>query len=166
MAGRGSSQQCRSPLQRSASSKRSMTAGPNLSGKRHSPPAIPVPRYREITSSQHHQLQQLPDVLLRPLHQPLSGVQHGCIYCYARPSHAYLELSPVWISKPGCSPSSNAAELLRREFASRATSQQTIVLGANTDPYQPIEHRYRLTRALLEVMLAHRHPVGSSPRAP
>jgi DNA repair photolyase len=54
----------------------------------------------------------------------------------------------------------NAAELLRREFARPAYQPQTIVLGANTDPYQPIEHRYRLTRQLLEVMLAHRHPVG------
>ena len=54
----------------------------------------------------------------------------------------------------------NAAELLRREFARPAYQPQTIVLGANTDPYQPIEHHYRLTRQLLEVMLAHRHPVG------
>jgi DNA repair photolyase len=60
----------------------------------------------------------------------------------------------------------NAAELLRREFARPAYQPQTIVLGANTDPYQPIEHHYRLTRELLTVMLAHAIRSGSSPRAP
>ncbi|MEI4948648.1 PA0069 family radical SAM protein [Aeromonas caviae] len=91
---------------------------------------------------------------------PYQGCEHGCIYCYARPSHAYLELSPGLDFESKLFAKINAAELLRREFAKPAYQPQTIVLGANTDPYQPIEHHYRLTRELLTVMLAHRHPVG------
>ena len=101
-----------------------------------------------------------PDVPFGRSINPYQGCEHGCIYCYARPSHAYLELSPGLDFETRLFAKLNAAELLRREFARPAYQPQTIVLGANTDPYQPIEHHYRLTRQLLEVMLAHRHPVG------
>ncbi|AXV34484.1 DNA repair photolyase [Aeromonas hydrophila] len=101
-----------------------------------------------------------PDVPFSRSINPYQGCEHGCIYCYARPSHAYLELSPGLDFETRLFAKLNAAELLRREFARPAYQPQTIVLGANTDPYQPIEHHYRLTRELLTVMLAHRHPVG------
>ncbi|WP_349917578.1 PA0069 family radical SAM protein [Aeromonas veronii] len=101
-----------------------------------------------------------PDVPFGRSINPYQGCEHGCIYCYARPSHAYLELSPGLDFETKLFAKLNAAALLRREFAKPSYQPQTIVLGANTDPYQPIEQHYRLTRALLEVMLAHRHPVG------
>ena len=101
-----------------------------------------------------------PDVPFGRSINPYQGCEHGCIYCYARPSHAYLELSPGLDFETRLFAKLNAAALLRREFAKPSYQPQTIVLGANTDPYQPIEHHYRLTRELLEVMLAHRHPVG------
>lgn len=88
------------------------------------------------------------------------GCEHGCVYCYARPTHAYLGYSPgldfetKLVMKPDC------AELLKREFASRSYECRTIALGTNTDPYQPIERDRQLTRRLLEVFLEHRHPVS------
>lgn len=88
------------------------------------------------------------------------GCEHGCIYCYARPSHAYMDLSPgldfetILFRKP------NAVELLREELAKPAYRCSTINLGANTDPYQPIEKEYRLTRGILEVFAETRHPVS------
>lgn len=101
-----------------------------------------------------------PDVPFGRSINPYQGCEHGCIYCYARPSHTYLELSPGLDFETKLFAKRNGANLLRREFAKPAYQPQTIVIGANTDPYQPIEQRYRLTRQLLEVMLAHRHPVG------
>jgi len=90
---------------------------------------------------------------------PYRGCEHGCIYCYARPTHAWLGLSPgldfetKLFYKPDC------ARLLRRELAHPAYVPATLVLGANTDPYQPVERRLGLTRELLEVLRECRHPV-------
>lgn len=120
----------------------------------------PRTEVREITARSIISYNNSPDVPFGRSINPYQGCEHGCIYCYARPSHAYLELSPGLDFETRLFAKLNAAELLRREFAKPSYQPQTIVLGANTDPYQPIEHRYRLTRALLEVMLAHRHPVG------
>lgn len=87
------------------------------------------------------------------------GCEHGCVYCYARPTHAYHDLSPgldfetqLW-AKP------NAAEILRETLAKPRYRPAPIALGTNTDPYQPIERRYRITRSILEVCLEARHPV-------
>lgn len=88
------------------------------------------------------------------------GCEHGCIYCYARPTHAYLGLSPGLdfesrlYAKPG------AAERLRAELSSPRYRPTPIALGANTDPYQPIERNWRLTREVLEVLWEFRHPVS------
>ena len=90
---------------------------------------------------------------------PYRGCEHGCIYCFARPTHAYLDLSPgidferILIAKP------DAAMLLRKEFAKKNYQCKPIALGSNTDPYQPIEREQRITRQILEVLQAHRHPV-------
>jgi len=87
------------------------------------------------------------------------GCEHGCIYCYARPTHAFHDLSPGLdfetrlFAKPG------AAELLRKTLNKRGYTPRPIALGTNTDPYQPIERRYRITRQVLEVCLEARHPV-------
>ncbi len=88
------------------------------------------------------------------------GCEHGCVYCFARPTHAYHDLSPGLdfetrlFAKPG------AAALLRAKLGSRTYKVQPIAIGTNTDPYQPIERDYRITRQVLELMLETRHPIG------
>jgi DNA repair photolyase len=98
----------------------------------------------------------------RPVQQsinPYQGCEHGCIYCFARPSHSYWNLGPGLdfethlFHKPGL------AQLLEREIAAPGYVCKPINLGANTDPYQPVEREQCTTRQLLEVLLAHRHPV-------
>ncbi len=120
----------------------------------------PRTEVKEITARSIISYNRSPDVPFGRSINPYQGCEHGCIYCYARPSHAYLELSPGLDFETRLFAKLNAAELLRQEFARPGYQPDTIVLGSNTDPYQPIEHHYRLTRQLLEVMLAHRHPVG------
>ncbi|HVI30279.1 PA0069 family radical SAM protein [Hansschlegelia sp.] len=88
------------------------------------------------------------------------GCEHGCIYCFARPSHAYLGLSPGLDFETKLTAKPNVAELLRRELAAPSYKPRTMALGTNTDPYQPIEKTYRLTRKILEVLEETRHPVG------
>lgn len=91
---------------------------------------------------------------------PYRGCEHGCIYCYARPSHAYLNLSPGLDFETRLYWKPNAVELLERELAKPGYTPAMVALGSNTDPYQPVERTQRLTRALLETLLRHRHPVG------
>jgi len=101
-----------------------------------------------------------PDIGFRQSINPYQGCEHGCIYCYARPSHAYLDLSPGLDFESRLFAKPNAAELLRAELSNPRYQPQTIVIGANTDPYQPIERDWQITRQLLEVMREFRHPVG------
>ncbi|MEP2102296.1 MAG: PA0069 family radical SAM protein [Parasphingorhabdus sp.] len=88
------------------------------------------------------------------------GCEHGCVYCYARPTHAYHDLSPGLDFETKLFAKPNAAILLRETLAKPKYRPAPIAIGTNTDPYQPIEKRYRITRAILEVMLETRHPVG------
>ncbi len=101
-----------------------------------------------------------PDVPFSQSINPYRGCEHGCIYCYARPSHAYLNLSPGVDFETRLFAKVNAAELLRAELAKPGYRCELIALGANTDPYQPIEREYRITREILEVLEECRHPVG------
>ncbi|MCR2833668.1 PA0069 family radical SAM protein [Parerythrobacter lacustris] len=87
------------------------------------------------------------------------GCEHGCVYCYARPTHAYHDLSPGLDFETRLFAKPNAAEILRRTLAKPAYKPQFIAMGTNTDPYQPIEARYAITRQVLEVCLEARHPV-------
>lgn len=87
------------------------------------------------------------------------GCEHGCIYCFARPTHAYHDLSPGLDFETRLFAKPNAAELLRATLARRNYRPRPIAMGTNTDPYQPIEGRYRITRSLLELCLETRHPV-------
>lgn len=87
------------------------------------------------------------------------GCEHGCIYCYARPSHAYLGLSPGLDFESRLFVKPQAAQLLRKELSRPGYRCAPIALGSNTDPYQPIEREYRVTRQILEVLLECRHPV-------
>ena len=99
-----------------------------------------------------------PDIPFSVSINPYKGCEHGCIYCFARPTHAYLGLSPGLDFETRIFSKPNAAELLRAAFAKRGYRPDVIALGANTDPYQPAERELRITRSLLEVMLEHRHP--------
>ena len=87
------------------------------------------------------------------------GCEHGCIYCFARPTHAFHDLSPGLDFETRLFAKPDAARLLRETFAKRSYRPAPIAMGTNTDPYQPIEARYRITRELLEVCLETRHPV-------
>lgn len=101
-----------------------------------------------------------PDIPFDRSINPYRGCEHGCIYCYARPTHAYLGLSPGLDFESRLFTKPDAAGLLRRELAAPGYRPETIALGTATDPYQPIEREKRLTRAVLEVLDEARHPVG------
>ena len=100
-----------------------------------------------------------PDVGFDRSINPYRGCEHGCIYCFARPTHAYLGLSPgldfetKLIARPG------AAEVLRKELSRRGYQPAPIAIGTNTDPYQPIEKRYQVMRSILAVLAEFQHPV-------
>lgn len=101
-----------------------------------------------------------PDVPFDRSVNPYQGCEHGCVYCFARPTHAYygrsagLEFETDIFAKP------NLPDLLRRELARRGYRADVLALGSNTDPYQPVEARLGITRAILEVLAEHRHPVS------
>ncbi len=101
-----------------------------------------------------------PDIGFDRSINPYRGCEHGCIYCFARPTHAFLGLSPGLDFETKLFAKTNAAEALTRELADPAYKVETIAIGTNTDPYQPIEKRYRIMRRILEVLSAANHPVG------
>jgi DNA repair photolyase len=99
-----------------------------------------------------------PDLDFSQSINPYRGCEHGCIYCYARPSHAYLNLSPGLDFETRLFYKADAAALLERELAAPGYRCTPITIGANTDPYQPIERDYRVTRSVIEVLVRCRHP--------
>ncbi|GAB3044559.1 PA0069 family radical SAM protein [Stenotrophomonas tumulicola] len=99
-----------------------------------------------------------PDVGFSQSVNPYRGCEHGCSYCFARPSHAYLNLSPGLDFETKLFAKTNAAQLLRKELSRPGYVPQPIALGINTDAYQPIERKLKLTRQLIEVLLEARHP--------
>ena len=101
-----------------------------------------------------------PDISFSQSINPYKGCEHGCIYCFARPTHAYLGLSPGADFESKLFAKPNAAELLARELSAPNYVPKVIAMGTNTDPYQPTEKRMRLTRAILEVLREFNHPVG------
>ncbi|MGE0023544.1 MAG: PA0069 family radical SAM protein [Hyphomicrobium sp.] len=101
-----------------------------------------------------------PDISFGQSINPYRGCEHGCVYCYARPSHCYLGHSAGLDFETKLYAKTNAAELLEAELARKGYVPSSIALGANTDPYQPIERTYRITRAILEVLERASHPVG------
>ena len=100
-----------------------------------------------------------PDVPFEQSINPYRGCEHGCIYCFARPTHAYLELSPGLDFETKLFAKTNAAELLREEISKRGYHARPIAFGTNTDCYQPIERRYKVMRGILEVLSACDHPL-------
>lgn len=102
---------------------------------------------------------QSPDLPFDRSINPYKGCEHGCVYCFARPAHAYLGLSPGVDFESRIFVKPNAAELLRGELANPAYECRPIAIGTNTDPFQPGERRHRITRSILEVLAEHHHPV-------
>ena len=101
-----------------------------------------------------------PDVGFETSLNPYRGCEHGCIYCYARPTHEYLGFSPGLDFESKIMVKTNAPELLRAELASSRWQPQTLVMSGVTDPYQPIERKLRITRGCLEVLAEFRNPVA------
>jgi DNA repair photolyase len=116
--------------------------------------SVAIERARSILSRNDS-----PDVGFDRSINPYRGCEHGCIYCYARPSHAYLELSPGLDFETRLYAKTNAAALLREELGKPGYRPAPIALGANTDCYQPIERKYKITRQILEVLAECEHPV-------
>ena len=101
-----------------------------------------------------------PDVPFDRSINPYRGCEHGCIYCFARPSHAWLGFSPGLDFETRIVAKPEAAGLLRRELRKRGYRPGPLALGSNTDPYQPVERELRITRQILEVLSEARHPAG------
>jgi DNA repair photolyase len=101
-----------------------------------------------------------PDISFDRSINPYRGCEHGCVYCFARPTHAYLGLSPGLDFESKLFMKPNAPELLERELAAPGYVPKVIAIGTNTDPYQPIERRYKIMRGILEVLERAGHPVG------
>jgi DNA repair photolyase len=100
-----------------------------------------------------------PDIGFDRSINPYRGCEHGCIYCYARPSHAFLGLSPGLDFESRLFYKPQAAKLLAAELRKKGYIPRPIALGSNTDPYQPVERKLGITRAILEVLRDFRHPV-------
>lgn len=103
---------------------------------------------------------QSPDVPFDRSINPYRGCEHGCIYCFARPTHAYYGLSPGLDFETKLFYKPDAAERLRKELHDPKYQVDVMALGTNTDPYQPIEREQKLTRRILEVLAAYNHPFG------
>jgi DNA repair photolyase len=101
-----------------------------------------------------------PDIRFDQSINPYRGCEHGCIYCFARPTHCYLGLSAGLDFESVLIAKTNTAELLEKELARPSYRVKSIALGTNTDPYQPIEKTYELTRRILEILDRTSHPVG------
>jgi DNA repair photolyase len=101
-----------------------------------------------------------PDIGFDRSINPYRGCEHGCIYCYARPSHAYQGLSPGLDFESRLFVKPDAPELLARELSDPSYRPRMIAMGTNTDPYQPIEKKWQVTRRILEVLCDAGHPVG------
>jgi DNA repair photolyase len=123
-----------------------------------------LPPFRTTVTAEHAksvlQRQNSPDLPFDYSLNAYRGCEHGCIYCYARPSHAYLNLSPGLDFETKLFAKPDAAKLLRGELAKPSYACSPIALGSNTDPYQPIEREWKITRQVLEALAECRHPVS------
>ncbi len=121
------------------------------------------PRLKTTVTEEHPRtivsFNRSPDIPFDRSINAYRGCEHGCIYCFARPSHAYHDLSPGLDFETRLFAKPDAARLLRETLAQRSYRPAPIAMGTNTDPYQPIEARYRITRSVLEICLEARHPV-------
>jgi DNA repair photolyase len=107
-----------------------------------------------------------PDLSFDQSINPYRGCEHGCIYCFARPTHAYLGMSPGVDFESRLFAKPNAAALLAKELSAPGYVPRVIAMGTNTDPYQPLEKKMRITRGILEVLRDFRHPVAIVTKSP
>jgi DNA repair photolyase len=107
-----------------------------------------------------------PDISFEQSINPYRGCEHGCIYCFARPTHAYLGMSPGVDFESRLFAKPNAAALLAKELSAPGYVPKVIAMGTNTDPYQPLEKKMRITRSILEVLRDFRHPVAIVTKSP
>ena len=123
----------------------------------------PSPQIRTTVTEEHPRTilsrNKSPDIPFDRSLNAYRGCEHGCIYCFARPTHAFLDLSPGLDFETKLFAKPTAAKLLRQEFAKPKYAAAPLAMGTNTDPYQPIEAHYRITRRVLELCLEVRHPV-------
>ncbi len=121
------------------------------------------PKLRTTVTEEHPRsiltFNRSPDIPFDRSVNAYRGCEHGCIYCYARPSHAFHDLSPGLDFETKLFAKPDAAKLLRQTLAKKGYVPAPIAMGTNTDPYQPIESRYRITRAVLKLCLELRHPI-------
>ncbi len=103
---------------------------------------------------------QSPDISFDRSINPYRGCEHGCAYCFARPTHANMGLSPGLDFESKLFVKPDAARLLEKELAEPGYEVRTIAIGTNTDPYQPIEREFRVMRQILQVLSKANHPVG------
>jgi DNA repair photolyase len=120
----------------------------------------PVTECRPVEARSIISRNNSPDIPFYQSINPYQGCEHGCVYCYARPTHAYLDLSAGVDFETRLTFKRNAAQQLQRELAHPGYRCSCITLGANTDPYQPVEKQYRITREVLEMLQRCRHPVA------
>lgn len=109
---------------------------------------------------------QSPDISFDQSINPYRGCEHGCIYCFARPTHAYLGMSPGVDFESRLFAKPNAAQLLAKELSAPGYVPRVIAMGTNTDPYQPLEKKMRITRQVLEVLRDFRNPVAIVTKSP
>ncbi|WP_176595770.1 MULTISPECIES: PA0069 family radical SAM protein [Sphingobium] len=122
----------------------------------------PPRRRTEVTVEQPRTIisrNNSPDIAFSQSINAYRGCEHGCIYCFARPTHAYHDLSPGIDFETRLFAKPNAAALLRKELSSKSHLVSPIAMGTNTDPYQPIERDWKITRQCLEILWECRHPV-------
>jgi DNA repair photolyase len=122
----------------------------------------PLPIATTVTPDQSRSIiarNDSPDISFEQSINPYRGCEHGCVYCFARPTHAYLGLSPGLDFETRLFAKFKAAELLRAELAHPRYECRVIALGSNTDPYQPVERQHQITRRVLKVLSEFRHPV-------
>jgi DNA repair photolyase len=122
-------------------------------------PPLPTSLQRDATRSALS-YNRSPDIGFDRSINPYRGCEHGCVYCFARPTHAYLGYSPGLDFETRLVYKPEVAELLERELRRPGYVPRTIALGSNTDPYQPVERTLKLTRSILEVLERFNHPVG------
>jgi DNA repair photolyase len=123
----------------------------------------PAPLKTEVTIEKPRTIiakNDSPDISFDRSINPYRGCEHGCVYCFARPTHAFQGLSPGLDFETKLFAKPNAAELLEKELAKPGYKPAVMAMGTNTDPYQPIERKFRITRGILEVLSRTNHPVG------
>ncbi len=122
----------------------------------------PLPKFRTEVTLEHVKSaltrNTSSDIAFDRSLNPYRGCEHGCVYCYARPSHAYMNLSPGMDFESKLFVKKGMAQVLQAQLRKPSYAPAPVMIGANTDPYQPIERHHRVTRDLLEVLRAHRHP--------